>query len=323
MEAARWAAPRGPGRAVAAAEPARRGAGRRVRGQPLAAAEPFGSARGEFARNLPHIDRINYKTFSGLVALTWSGFPLRYVIGDPILYDRRTRTGSTTRRSRSRPSTRRLAVAQFTNKDARSASCRRRTSQLLAEDGHQAPRRADRDAGALPARELINISGRRRSAPARTLISKVRRYHRPLGESREDVTRLMLRVKDPADPRGFDQPRPRSSGSDPESPLARRARRRGDEARLDQHARGRSIMAKVLGRCRRRRSTAWAERPRAARRLLTSRSWPGVEQTSANGNGAPVAIPLAEAHIEAERRLRDCSSPIGSGSGGAARLRPR
>lgn len=167
---------------------------------------PFGSGQGEFASNLRHIDRINYKVFSGLVALTWSGFPLRYVIGDPILYEK-TDEGVDDK-TKPIPPFKALAsaVAQFTNPAAK-------VGQLPeANIENYSPEMDIKHLAALtktPAHyllgQMVNLSADAIRAAEAGLISKVRRHHRSLGESWEEVTRLALRVKNPEDPRGFDQ----------------------------------------------------------------------------------------------------------------------
>lgn len=185
---------------------------------------PFGTSRGEFATNLRHIDRINYKVFSGLVALTWSGFPLRYVIGDPILYEK-TDEGVDDK-TKPIPPFKALAsaVAQFTNPEAK-------VGQLPeANIENYSPEMDIKHLAALtktPAHyllgEMVNLSADAIRAAEAGLISKVRRHHRSLGESWEEVTRLALRVKDPEDPRGFDQ-QAQIIWKDPESrSLAERA----------------------------------------------------------------------------------------------------
>jgi hypothetical protein len=169
----------------------------------------FGTGRGEFADNLRHIDRINYKVFSGLVALTWSGFPLRYVIGDPILYEKKDdgQGGVVDDKTKPIPPFKALAsaVAQFTNPNAK-------VGQLPEADiANYSPEMDIKHLAALtktPAYyllgELVNISADGIRAGEGGLISKVRRHMRSLGESWEDVTRLSLRVKNPDDPRGRD-----------------------------------------------------------------------------------------------------------------------
>jgi hypothetical protein len=163
---------------------------------------PFGSGVGEFATNLRHIDRINYKVFSGLVALTWSGFPLRYVIGDPILYEKDS--DGKDDKTKPVPPFKSLAssVAQFANPDAK-------VGQLPeATIDNYSPEMDIKHLAALtktPAHyllgEMVNLSADAIRAAEAGLISKVRRHHRSLGESWEDVARLALKVKDPTDAR--------------------------------------------------------------------------------------------------------------------------
>lgn len=159
----------------------------------------FGSARGDFERQCAHIDRINYKVFSGLVALTWSGFPLRYVIGDPIVRDED---------GKSVPPFDAIinAVAQFENPDAKVGQLpEANVANYSAKDDvvELAAVTSTPVFHMLPG-EMVNISAEAMRAGQDSHVSKVRRYHRSLGESHEDVTRLMLRVRDPKDPRGFD-----------------------------------------------------------------------------------------------------------------------
>lgn len=207
---------------------------------------PFGTGRGEFATNLRHIDRINYKVFSGLVALTWSGFPLRYVIGDPIFYEKKD-DGSDDKTKPIAPfDAVASAVAQFTNKDAK-------VGQLPeANVDNYSPEMDIKHLAALtktPAHyllgEMVNLSADAIRAAEAGLISKVRRHHRSLGESWEEVTRLALRVKDPEDPRGHDE-KAQIIWKDPESrSLAERADAATKLASIDMPWQG--IASLVLG----------------------------------------------------------------------------
>lgn len=166
----------------------------------------FGTAWGDFARNLPHLRRIDYKVFSGLVALTWSGFPLRYVIGDPIVYEKNE--DGTDDKTKPVPPFDALvsSVAQFTNKDAKVGQLvEADVSNYSAEDDikHLAAVTATPLFHLLPG-AMINIAEPAVRAGQDAHVAKVKRYHRPLGEAWEDVTRLMLRVRDPDDPRAQD-----------------------------------------------------------------------------------------------------------------------
>lgn len=168
---------------------------------------PFGTARGDYARNLPHIDRINYKVFSGLVALTWSGFPLRFVIGDPIFYEKNPETGEDDK-SKPIPPFDALAsaVAQFTNPEAKVGQlAEANVSNYSAKDDivELAAVTSTPLFHLLPG-EMININADAMRAGQDSHVAKVRRHQRSLGESHEDVARLMIRVKDPEDPRGYD-----------------------------------------------------------------------------------------------------------------------
>lgn len=159
----------------------------------------FGSARGDFERQCPHIDRINYKVFSGLVALTWSGFPFRYVIGDPV-----------TRDDNGKPVAGFDAIANafghFENPNAKVGQLpEANVANYSAKDDivELAAVTSTPVFHLLPG-EMVNISADAMRAGQDSHVSKVRRYHRSLGEAHEDVTRLMLRVRDPEDPRGRD-----------------------------------------------------------------------------------------------------------------------
>lgn len=160
---------------------------------------PFGTACGEFEPNLRHIDRIHYKIFSGLVALTWSGFPLRALIGDPILRDD---DGNPIKPFDAIISD----VLQLENPQAK-------LQQLPEADiSNYSPEMDIKHLAALtktPAYyllgELVNISADGIRAGEGGLISKCRRHHRTLGESHEDVMRLCFKVKNPEDERAGDK----------------------------------------------------------------------------------------------------------------------
>jgi hypothetical protein len=159
---------------------------------------PFGTACGEFEPNLRHIDRIHYKIFCGLVALTWSGFPLRALIGDPILRDD---DGNQLKPFDSLISD----VVQLENPDAK-------LMQLPEADiSNYSPEMDIKHLAALtktPAYyllgEMVNISADGIRAGEGGLISKAYRHHRTLGESHEDVIRLCFKVKNADDPRAMD-----------------------------------------------------------------------------------------------------------------------
>lgn len=178
---------------------------------------PFGEAAGEFEANLRHIDRIHYKIFCGLVALTWSGFPLRALIGDPILRDDE---GNPIKPFDAIAS----SVVQLENPNAK-------LIQLPeANIDNYSPEMDIKHLAALtktPAHyllgEMVNLSADAIRAAEAALIAKARRHMRSLGESWEDVTRLALKVKNPDDVRASDQ-QAQIIWKDPESrSLAERA----------------------------------------------------------------------------------------------------
>ena len=59
--------------------------------EPRLQSREFGyTARGEFEGVIPIIDRINTTIFNGLLAMAWSSFPVRALIGDPIRREPKT-----------------------------------------------------------------------------------------------------------------------------------------------------------------------------------------------------------------------------------------
>ena len=199
----------------------------------------FGTGVGEFEPNLRHMDRINYKMFCGLVALTWSGFPLRALIGDPILRD-----------DDGKPLKPFDVVAselvQIENPDGKLVQLPE------AKIDNYSPEMDIKHLAALtktPASYLlpgmINLSDDAIRGMERALVAKAKRHHRSLGEAWEDVVRLALRVKDPDDPRGRDQSA-QIIWTDPES---RSLAERADAAvKLDAIGIPKGvIMSKVLG----------------------------------------------------------------------------
>lgn len=171
---------------------------------------PFGAARGEFEPHLRHVDRINYIVFSGLVALTWSGFPLRALIGDPILYDEGGYPIAPFKAVASQ-------VIQVENPDGKIVQT------PGADMSNFSPEMHIKHLAALtktPAHyllaELVNLSADAIRAGEAALISKTKRHMRPLGESWEEVMRLALMVKNPSDERAKD-PEGEVIWADPES----------------------------------------------------------------------------------------------------------
>lgn len=161
---------------------------------------PFGSGSGEFAGDLGHIDRINYTIFSGLVAMTWSGFPIRALIGDPILRDDDGNPLKPFDVAADK-------LVQVENPDGKLV-------QLPESDLDNYFKAAEthiKHFAAItktPAHyllgELVNLSADAIRAAEAALIAKTRRHQRSLGESWEEVLRLALRVVDPEDARASD-----------------------------------------------------------------------------------------------------------------------
>lgn len=148
----------------------------------------FGVAYGEFETNTGHIDRINYAMFSQIVAMTWSGFPMRALIGDPI-----------TRDDDGNPLKPFDIVAdslvQIENPDGKLMQL---PEANLENYGTTIDRYVEQLAALTktPAHyllgKLVNVSADAIRAAEAGLVSKVRRHHRSLGESWEDVARLLL-----------------------------------------------------------------------------------------------------------------------------------
>lgn len=194
---------------------------------------PFGTAAGEFERHLRHIDRINYKVFAGLVALTWSGFPLRGLIGDPIEYEViRDGDGEVITDDDGKPITHMrepfdlvaAGVVQLENKDAKLVQLpEANVSNYSAEEDIKQLGALTKTPPNYFLGDMANLSADAIRAAEAALVSKVRRHHRSLGEAWEDVIRLGLRVKNPDDPRAGDS-RAEIIWRDPESrSLAERA----------------------------------------------------------------------------------------------------
>lgn len=170
---------------------------------------PFGTARGEFQAHISHIDRINYKVFTGLVALTWSGFPLRALIGLPLKYEQNDDGTTKIVDGKKVPIKPFDAIASALVQIEDPAG---KLQQLPeANIKNYSPEEDIKHLAALtktPAHyllgEMVNLSADAIRAGEAGLISKTRRHHRSLGESHEDVTRLMLRVQDRDDERSRD-----------------------------------------------------------------------------------------------------------------------
>lgn len=180
----------------------------------------YGTAQGEFESACQQIDRINYTTFSQLAAMTWSGFPLRAMIGDPIAYEDDNVT----------------PIQPFDVAQDRIVQIENPDGKLL-----QLPEASLGNYGSVnesnikhlaaitktPAHyllgEMVNLSADAIRAGEAGLTSKTYRHHRPIGEGWEEVSRLALRIKNPSS-KTADDPSVEVAWRDPESrSLAERA----------------------------------------------------------------------------------------------------
>lgn len=149
---------------------------------------PYGVAYGEFETNLGHIDRINYALFSQIVAMTWSGFPLRAQIGDPITRDDDDQPIKPFDVAADQ-------LVQIENPDGKLIQL---PEASLENYGNAIDRYVEQLAALTktPAHyllgKLVNVSADAIRAAEAGLVSKIRRHHRSLGEPWEEVARLML-----------------------------------------------------------------------------------------------------------------------------------
>lgn len=148
----------------------------------------YGCAFGEFERNVGHIDRINFATFSQIVAMTWSGFPLRALIGDPILRDDDGNALKPFDVAADR-------LVQIENPDGKLVQL----PEANLENYGQAIERYVQSLAAITKTpphyllgEMVNLSADAIRAAEAGLVSKVRRHQRTIGEAWEEVSRLML-----------------------------------------------------------------------------------------------------------------------------------
>lgn len=149
---------------------------------------PYGRAFGEFERNVGHIDRINFATFSQIVAMTWSGFPLRALIGDPILRDDDGNPLAPFDVAAD-------SLVQIENPDGK-------LMQLPEANLENYGKTIDRYVQQLAAitktpphyllGQLVNLSADAIRAAEAGLVSKVRRHQNRIGEAWEEVFRLSL-----------------------------------------------------------------------------------------------------------------------------------
>jgi hypothetical protein len=195
-------------------------------GKPQRQDRQFGTAAGEFERALPNIDRINTTVFAGLLAQAWSSFPVRALIGDKIQYRKRTDSaGAVVTDGNDKPimdPVEPFQVAinrliQIENPDGKLVQL----PEAKLDNYSKAAEVHVRHLAAItktPAHyllgEMVNLSADAIRAAEAALISKVRKHHRALGESWEEVMRLALDVLD--DPRA-ENSNAETQWKDPES----------------------------------------------------------------------------------------------------------
>jgi hypothetical protein len=154
----------------------------------------FGNGKGEFEAACEHIDRINYAMFSALAAMTWSGFPLRAQIGDPIVYEDDNVTAiQPFKVSQDR-------VVQIENPDGKlvqlpEASLDNYNKVIEMHVKHLAA--ITKTPAHYLLGEMVNLSADAIRAAEAGLISKIRRHHRSLGEGWEEVMRVSAMIRDP------------------------------------------------------------------------------------------------------------------------------
>lgn len=155
---------------------------------------PFGSGHGEFEPAVDHIDRINYAMFSAMAAMTWSGFPLRAVIGDPITRDDTGKPIQPFEVAQDR-------IVQMTNPDAKlvqlpEASLQNYNAVIEMHIKHLAA--ITKTPAHYLLGEMVNLSADAIRAGEAGLVSKIRRHHRSIGEGWEEVIRTAQMVRDPS-----------------------------------------------------------------------------------------------------------------------------
>lgn len=175
----------------------------------------YGTARGEFQRVTPIIDRINTTIFCGLLAQAYASFPVRALIGvepdyeprvdsegDPVLDENNEQIVDPVSPINNLAVDRLITVE---DPDAKFISLPESNlkNYIEAAESHVRHLAAITQT---PAHyllgEMVNLSADAIRAAEAGLISKISGHKIGLGESWEEVMRLALRVLDPDDPRG-------------------------------------------------------------------------------------------------------------------------
>lgn len=163
-------------------------------------------ARGEFEAQITMIDRLNYTMFSMLSAMTWSGFPLRVLTGEPIDWKPKTdkdgepvvgADGEPVMEAQPPFDVSADRIVQLEDKDAKvhqfdEASLKNYIDTVEMQVKHLAA--VTKTPAHYLLGEMVNLSADAIRAAEAGLISKVRRHQRSLGEAWEDVMRYALQL---------------------------------------------------------------------------------------------------------------------------------
>lgn len=168
-------------------------------------------ARGEFESALPLLDRINYTVFSLMAAMTWSGFPLRLLIGEPIKREQvKDSNGDPVVGADGKPTTRAVkpfdvtqdSIAQVESKDAKLQQLPEAVLKNYLDTIEQQVRHLaaiTKTPAHYMLGELVNVSADAIRSSEAGLISKIRRHQRALGEAWESVIRYALEISPKGD----------------------------------------------------------------------------------------------------------------------------